>query len=211
MDLDLQLFPRTIEADRDTPNLSGRDSESERPPGYSPAESDTPGVARASQVPTPNHSKCPFGNKNFPPPLFFFMWILLVYYRIYTEDGAIPSNTAAVAPGDPFLGRIKVGSVPPPRTARTVKRYIAKLENIKDRGSTSLFLTLYSKSPMDDAEKFTTIFNGTAPGSTLQEPLALVANMSESERSALASDGRASAAEPDTTPPPGIRYCTSIQ
>ena len=137
---------------------------------------------------------------------------MLVYYRIYAEDGAIPSNTP-VAPGDPFLGRIKIGSVPPPRTAKTVKLSIAKVENIKDRESATLFLTPFSKSPMEDAEKVT-ILNGTGPGSTEQEPLALVTKMSESERSDLESgrrSGLASAAEPDTTTPQRIRYGTSIQ
>jgi hypothetical protein len=102
--------------------------------------------------------------------------------------------------------------VPPPRTAKTVKRSIAKVENIKDGESTSLFLTPYSQSPMDDADKVI-ILNGTGPGSTPQEPLALVAKMSDSERSALESEGRgglASAAEPDTTSPE-IQYRTSIQ
>ena len=139
------------------------------------------------------------------------MGILLVYYRIYSEDGAIPSK-APITPGDPFLGRIKVISVPPPRTAKTVKRSIAKVENIKDRKSTTLFLTPYSQSPMDDTEKVA-ILDGTGPGSTPQEPLALVSKMSDSERSALESDGRgglASSAESDTEPPE-IRYCKSIQ
>jgi hypothetical protein len=81
------------------------------------------------------------------------------------------------------------------------------LENIKDRESISIFLTPYSESPMDDADKFT-IHNGTGPGSTPQEPLALVAKMSDSERSTLESDGRA--AKPETTPP-DIRHGTSIQ
>ena len=67
---------------------------------------------------------------------------------------------------------------------------------------------------MDDAEKVT-LFNGSGPGSTPQEPLALVAKMSESERSALESDGRcglASVADPDTlATSPEIRYGTSIQ
>ena len=137
---------------------------------------------------------------------------MLVYYRIYAENGVIPSNTP-VAPGDPFLGRIKYTSVPPPRTARTVKRCIANMENIENRERTSLFLTSYSQSPMDDTDKVS-ILNGTGrtgPGSTSQEPLALVAKMSDSERSDLESGrrgGLASAAEPDTTPP-GIRYGTS--
>ena len=113
---------------------------------------------------------------------------MLVYYRIYAEDGAIPSKTP-VTPGDPFLGRIKALSVPPPHTARAVKRTIAKVENIKDRTNTSLLLTLYSKSPMSDDDKVT-ILNHTGPGSTPQEPLALVAKMSNAERSALESEGR---------------------
>ena len=61
---------------------------------------------------------------------------------------------------------------------------------------------------MDDAEKVT-ILNGTGPGSTPQEPLALVAKLSNSERSALESKrrgGLASEAEPDTM----IQYRTSI-
>ena len=61
---------------------------------------------------------------------------------------------------------------------------------------------------MEDAEKV----DGTGPGSTPQEPLALVAKMSDSERSALESDGRgglASSAKADTAAPE-IQYCTSI-
>ena len=160
---------------------------------------------------TPRYSKRPSG-KFKSSAHFSFVCILLVYYRIYAEDGAIPSKTP-VAPGDPFLGCIKARSVPPPHTAKAVKRSIAKVEDIKDRTSTSLFFTSYSQSPMSDADKVT-IRNRTGPGSTPQEPLALVAKMSESERSALESDGRGghanTAAEPDTTPQE-IRYRTSIQ
>ena len=136
---------------------------------------------------------------------------MLVYYRIYAEDGGIPSKTPA-APDDPFLGRIKSISVPPPRIVKTVKRSIKKVENIKGDESTSLFHTPYSESPMDDADKVI-ILNGAGPGSTPQEPLAFVTKMSDSERSALESDGRgglASAAEPDTTSPE-IQYRMSIQ
>jgi hypothetical protein len=66
---------------------------------------------------------------------------------------------------------------------------------------------------MDDAEKVT-VLNGSGPGSTPQEPLALVAKLLDSERSDLESDGRgglASATEPDSTTPHEIRYRTSIQ
>ena len=136
---------------------------------------------------------------------------MIVYYRIYAEDGALPLNTP-VSPSDPFLGRIKFRSVPPPRTVKTVRGSITKVENIIDRESTTLYLTPYSRSPMDDAEKVTTL-NGSRPGSTPQEPLALVAKMSDSERSALESDGRVKLAEePNTTSSDSeIRYGTSIQ
>ena len=65
---------------------------------------------------------------------------------------------------------------------------------------------------MDDTEKIT-ILNSTGPGTT-QEPLALVAKMSESERSAMESDGRvglANSAEPYDTTPSETRYGTSIE
>ena len=140
------------------------------------------------------------------------MWILLVYYRIYAEDGAIPSKIP-VTPSNPFIGRIKAKSLPPPRIAETVKCGIATFENIKDGESASLFLTPYSESPMGDADKVI-ILGGTGPGSTPQEPLALVAKMSDSERSVLESDGRgglASAAEPDTAPPEIPYRMSSIQ
>ena len=150
----------------------------------------------------------PFNTLTFPFLIFF-----LVFYRIYAEDGAIPLKSPLTS-GDPFLGRIKVIYVPPPRTAKTVKCSIAKVENIKDGERISLFLTPYSQSPMDDADN-AIILNrtGTSPGSTPQEPLALVAKMSDSERSALESDGRSgleSVAEPDTSSSE-IRYGTSIQ
>ena len=102
--------------------------------------------------------------------------------------------------------------VAPPHTVQNVKRSIANVENIKDHTVTSLFLTPHSQSPMGDACKVT-ILGRTGPGSTPQKPLALVAKMLDSKRSALESEGRgglASAAEHDATPP-GIRYRTSIQ
>ena len=163
----------------------------------------------ALEITTPDYSKRPYGNMFSPH--FSFCSILLVYYRIYAEDGAIPSKTPVV-PGNPFLGRIKIRSVPPPRTAKSVKCSIAKVENIKDRESTALYLTPSSQSPMDDTEKIT-ILNGTGPGSTPQEPLALVAKMSDSERRDLESRGKgrlASASKPCSSSPE-TRYCMSIQ
>ena len=102
--------------------------------------------------------------------------------------------------------------MPPPHIAKTVKRSIAKVENIKDHTRTSLFLTLHSKSPVGDSDKVA-ILNRNGPGSTPQEPLALVAKLSDSERRALESEGRvglASEAVPLDTVTPEIQYRTSI-
>ena len=135
------------------------------------------------------------------------MRILIVYYRIFAEDGAIPSKTPC-DPRNSFLGRIKARSVPPPHndTAQGIKRNISKVENIKDISRTSLFLTPYSQSPMGNADKV----NRTGPGSTPEEPLAFVASVSDSEQSALELGGLESAAQPDTTSLE-IRYRTFIQ
>ena len=196
-----------------THNLSGRDSV-RQPDETESSHTDTPGVAETPGLATqsPNYSKHPSDKFMFSHH-FSYVWILLVYYRIYAEDGAIPSKTP-VTPGDPFLGRIKARSVPPPRTAKALKCSIAKVENIKDRESTTLFLTPYSQSPMDDADKFT-VLNGTGPGSTPQEPLALVAKMSDADRRTLGSGrrgGLASTTAPDTTLPETTgRYGTSLR
>ena len=153
---------------------------------------ETQGVAGTSEVATPNYStgtgtgKRPSGKFKFSSH-FSFVWTLLVYYRIYAEDGAIPSKTPTT--GYPFVGHIKARAVPPPHTVKAVKRRIAKVEDIKDPSSISLFITPCSQSPMHDADKVD-ILKGTGPGSTPQEPLALVAKMSDSDRIALESGER---------------------
>ena len=80
--------------------------------------------------------------------------------------------------------------------------------NHDDPTSISLYLTPYNQSPMSDTDKVT-ILNRTGPGSTPHEPLALVAKLSDSERSVLESGRRGGLAEPNTTSPE-IRYRTSV-
>ena len=64
---------------------------------------------------------------------------------------------------------------------------------------------------MGDTEKVV-VPNRTGPGSTPQEPVALVAKMSDSERSALESDGRGGLASASKlTTPPEIRCGMFIQ
>ena len=79
----------------------------------------------------------------------------------------------------------------------------------------SLQVTTFSKSPMGDAKKFTfPNRTGNGLGSTPQEPLALVAKISDSEQSALESDGRgglASGGAAEHTTSPEIQYRKPIQ
>ena len=84
------------------------------------------------------------------------------------------------------------------------------MEDIKDLTSISLFLTPHNELPMGDADKIN-ILNRTGPGSTPQVPLAIVAKMSDSERSALESGRGDGLSEPNIdSEPPKIRYRTSI-
>jgi hypothetical protein len=129
------------------------------------------------------------------------------------EDGAIPSKTSAT--DDPFLGRINAKSVPPPHNVNSLKRCLAKSENISYTTRSSLFLTPYSQSPMDDAAKVT-ILNHTGPGSLPEEPLAFVAKLRDSERSALESvvggilGSIRTTIRPSTTSAPNTRYRTPV-
>ena len=144
-----------------------------------------------------------------PLHIISFAWILLAYYRIYSEDGAIPSKTP-VAPGDPFIGRINSRSVAPPHTAEAIKFRIAKAEdiNLNDPTTIRLFLSPYNQSPLDDTEKVN-ILDRTGAGSTPEEPLALVAKLSDSERSALESGRRGGLTNAE--PLPDSQYRSSIQ
>jgi hypothetical protein len=68
------------------------------------------------------------------------------------------------------------------------------VEKIRDFESSSLFLSPFSQSPMDDTD-IVTIHDFNDPGTTPEEPLALAVKLSDFERSAGERDGFASAAE----------------
>lgn len=143
-------------------------------------------------------------------PLFTPAQLFEVYYRVYTEEGAIPSKTLATS-DDPFLGRIKATSVPPPPTVASLKSCIAAFEDINHSTQTSLFLNPTSKSPMNDVSKVK-ILSPTGPGFLAQEPLALVVKLSDSARADLESGERTdllSTLEHGATDP-NIRYRTSV-
>jgi hypothetical protein len=97
---------------------------------------------------------------------------LVVYYLVYTENGARPSKQS-VKFHDPHLGRVWAKQVTPPHTVASLKRCICEVEEISQsaciRGK--LFDTTSSESPLSDGP--ISILTGDGPGSTPEEPIAL--------------------------------------
>jgi hypothetical protein len=122
-------------------------------------------------------------------PLILFFCLLeplfLVYYRVYTEDFAIPSKVP-VNPDDPYLARIMAKSVAPPHTVSSLKRHLSKVEGITNHQDSSLFSAPSGQSAMDNLYRLS-LLSDEGPWSMPQEPLALVAKLSESERNAFAA------------------------
>jgi hypothetical protein len=106
-----------------------------------------------------------------------------IYYRVYTEDGAIPS-TNQVYSDDPHLGRILAELVAPPHIAISLKHCLLSVENIDVNTPSNLFISASSHTPMDDAGRVS-ILAYPGPGCTPNEPMALVVKLSDSGRSPL--------------------------
>lgn len=95
-----------------------------------------------------------------------------VYYRIYTENGAILSKQA-IGSQCPSLGRINVEAIVPPSTIAHIKRCIAKAEQLGDVPSNELFVDMASKLPMPEDE-YMSMSASDHPGSTPEDPMAYV-------------------------------------
>ena len=119
--------------------------------------------------------------------------ISLVYYRIYAEDGAIPSANP-VYTDDLYLGRISPILVTPPLTARNLKLCLSGVENIDEEATTRLFLSASSQAPVKE-DSGVSIFAYPGPGCQPSEPMALVVKHCGTGRT------RAEPTEADRLPP----------
>jgi hypothetical protein len=115
-------------------------------------------------------------NRNSPNDL-----ILEVYYRVYAEDGLIPSANPAYS-DDIYLGRILATRVSPPHAAINIMHCLSGVESIDEGVATTLFLTASSLSPMDNNDRVS-ILAYPGPGCTPDKPMVLVAKFSASEHS----------------------------
>jgi hypothetical protein len=95
-----------------------------------------------------------------------------VYYRVYSAGGDVPSKKPA-DPDDPSLGRIKVDSIPPPRTVASMRRIISRVEKYPQflPWHPKLFVNMFSESPMDDTHDPGLAFESSF---SLDQPLAFV-------------------------------------
>ena len=111
----------------------------------------------------------------------------LVYYRLYTKDGAIQSLNPIYS-NDPFISRILPISITPPRTAVSLKKHLCKIEGVPGLGSNAfLFEALSSHAAIPDSTRLK--FRGHLGwGVSSREPMALVVGVAEIEKRSSGPD-----------------------
>ncbi|KAJ7907998.1 hypothetical protein B0H13DRAFT_2017708 [Mycena leptocephala] len=109
-----------------------------------------------------------------------------VYYRVYSLDGMLPC--AKKYGSNPFIGRIKATSVPPPHTVASLKRALVQAEGLPDPNDdlTGLFETRDAQTAMVTNARVA-ISTGDL-GATAQTPVALVFLTSPKEALYAASE-----------------------
>ncbi|KAJ7696184.1 hypothetical protein B0H14DRAFT_3529837 [Mycena olivaceomarginata] len=95
-----------------------------------------------------------------------------VYYHAYTPDGVLRCKNPLK--DNPFIGRLKATSVPPPHTVASLKRAIVQAEGLPDPAGdlTSLFETRNARNSMVSTARVD-ILTGDL-GATVKTPIALV-------------------------------------
>ena len=113
----------------------------------------------------------------------FCLRSLLVYYRVYTEDGAIVPKTSGPSSicRDSSVARIKSTLVAPPHTIASLKRCLLRQEGFSDHTYAKLFHSLSSKSPLKNNQYFP-ILSNTRPGHQPNDPLAVVVSSQTTNR-----------------------------
>jgi hypothetical protein len=145
---------------------------------------------------------------------------MAVYYRLYTEDGAIPSRQPLYS-SDLYLGCVQAALVPAPQRAADIKRYLCQIENLKSATTSSpstttssLFISALDQTPIDD-DAHVPILAFAGPGSMPDQPLALVIQLSALEIAArwkmTTGTGRLKALiKPSTQLEPRYRMCSTL-
>jgi hypothetical protein len=100
----------------------------------------------------------------------------LVYYRLYTKDGAIQSFNPIYS-NDPFISRILPKSITPPHTALSLKKHLCKIEGLTGSNAV-LFEGLSSDAVIPDSTRLK-LRGHSGSGVSSREPMALVVGGAE--------------------------------
>lgn len=106
----------------------------------------------------------------------------LVYYRLYTKEGAIESYNAVYS-NDRSLGRIDAKDVAPPYTVILLKNFLCRIEGFKTSDNFNLYLSVQTYTPMEDDTRLSLVAH-SGPGLYEHEPVVLVVD-SINEREAV--------------------------
>ena len=102
-----------------------------------------------------------------------------VYYRLYTKDGPLESNSPIYS-HDHFISRVVSSSVRPPQTAASLMRYLCKIEGVALQNCL-LFQSLSERTALEDSIHLS-LQGTTGPGASDLDPMALVVDKRAAER-----------------------------
>ena len=105
-----------------------------------------------------------------------------MYYRLYTQDGAIESNNAIYS-NDLSLGRIDAKDVAPPYTVILLKNFLCRKEGFETSDKSGLYLSVSNYTPMEDDTRLSLVAQ-SGPGLYEHEPVVLIVD-SINEREAV--------------------------
>jgi hypothetical protein len=105
-----------------------------------------------------------------------------VYYRVYTKDGAINTNTRIYA-NDPFTSRTLSRLITPPHTASSIKYHLCNIEGFPSNTISTLFESLFSQVAESDSTRLSIRCN-SGPGLSEDEPIVIVVESAEKRSAA---------------------------
>lgn len=96
-----------------------------------------------------------------------------VYYKIFGADAALPSRHS-FDPSDESIGRVPARIFPPTRTAKVIKQYIARSEELDPSQIADIYVDAESDGDaLPDTAKIGIMADG-GPGTTQELPLAII-------------------------------------
>ena len=112
----------------------------------------------------------------------------VVYYRLYTKDGAIESYNHIYSNDQSIVGRILTKAVAPPHTVSSLKKYFCKIEGFPGAENSDLYKTLSSWSAIMSDSTWISLLGQSGMDSFVDDPAALVIGNKNFEKRAGNTD-----------------------